>query len=763
MSAIGNLSAQPVLPYKNSSLPVSQRVDDLLGRMTTEEKLGQLICLLGWDSYQREGDDIRLSDKFRQEMDQRHVGMYWATFRADPWTQKTLTNGLTPRLAARTANAMQRYAVEHTRLGIPLLLAEESPHGHMAIGTTVFPTGLALAASFDTALMERVGHVMASEIRAQGAHISYGPVIDLSRDPRWSRVEESMGEDPLLSGEMAAAIVHGTGGGDLSRPDATIATLKHFIAYGASEGGHNGGHAQVGLRELHACFLPPFRKAIDAGALSVMTAYNAVDGVPCTSNRSLLTDLLRNDWGFNGIVVSDLYSIDGLAGTHQVAASMTQAGELALKAGVDVDLGGNAFSKLKNAVSDGLLPMAEVDKVVRRVLTLKFRLGLFEQPYVDEQKAAGTVASDAHTVVALEAARKCVTLLKNHNGILPLKKDKRILVVGPNADNVYNQLGDYTAPQAEGHVMTVLDGICQCVGASRVEYVRGCAVRDTSWNEIDLAVAAARRADVVVAVVGGSSARDFRTSYEQTGAAETTGLSDMDCGEGFDRASLSLLGLQGRLLEALKSTGRPLVVIYIEGRPLLKNWAAEQADALLTAFYPGEAGGTAIAEVLFGDYNPAGRLPISVPREVGQLPVYYNQLQTSWHDYMDLSARPLYPFGFGLSYSSFDYGNLTVTSNDNDTLSVTFDITNTSDRDGEDVPQLYYRYRSAPVAQPMRQLCAFTRVFLKAGETRQLTLKVSKDDLSVVMPDGSRRIPTSPLLLMLGSSSQDICLHAEIP
>ena len=745
------------LPYKNPELPVDERVEDLIRRMTPEEKLGQIICLMGWDSYDRDGEGISITEKFRQEINQRGVGMYWATFRADPWTEKTLNNGLNPKLAATAANAMQRYAIEQTRLGIPLLLAEEAPHGHMAIGATVFPTGLGLAATFDKQLIEQVGRVIASEIRAQGAHISYGPVLDLSRDPRWSRVEESFGEDPFLSGEMAEAMVKGTGGGNISNPDVTIATLKHFIAYGLSEGGHNGGHAQVGLRELHECFLPPFHKAVKAGALSVMTGYNAVDGIPCTSNDYLLSDILRQQWGFQGFVVSDLYSIDGLVGTHRTASSILQAGTQALNAGVDMDLGGNAFGKLKAAIDNGSLAVDKIDEAVRRVLTMKFRLGLFDHPYVDEVKAMEVVASKAHADLALEVARKSVTLLKNKNHVLPLSSTAKVLLVGPNADNIYNQLGDYTAPQPDGHVKTVADGIRQYVG-DRMTYVRGCAVRDTSWNEVGRAVEAALQADVVVAVVGGSSARDFRTSYEQTGAAESTGLSDMDCGEGFDRGFLSLLGHQNRLLEALKTTGKPLVVVYIEGRPLDKRWAAEKADALLTAYYPGEAGGSAIADVLFGKYNPAGRLPISVPTEVGQLPVYYNLRQNAWHDYMDLPARPLYPFGYGLSFSTFEYANLTAVPKDDNSFEVSFDITNTSDRDGEDVPQLYYRYQSAPVAQPQKQLCAFTRIMLKAGETRHITLSVSKDDLSLVMPDLSRAVPSSPILFMLGASSEDIRL-----
>ena len=294
-----------LLPYQDARLSAGQRAEDLLSRMTLKEKVGQMVCLMGWDSYDLDGRKVSTSEKFRNEVDQLYVGNYWATFRADPWTRKTLNNGLDPERAAMAANAMQRYAIEHSRLGIPLFLAEEAPHGHMAIGATVFPTGLGLSATFDTALVARVGAAVAQEVRLQGAHVSYGPVIDLARDPRWSRVEETFGEDHVLSGEMAEACIRGMGGGRLQQPFATLATLKHFVAYGGPEGGHNGAPAHVGLRELHECFLPPFQKAIAAGALSVMTAYNAIDGVPCTSYTMLLREVLRQQWGFRGLVVSD--------------------------------------------------------------------------------------------------------------------------------------------------------------------------------------------------------------------------------------------------------------------------------------------------------------------------------------------------------------------------------------------------------------------------------------------------------------------------
>ena len=756
-------SAAIKYPYQNASLPVEKRVEDLLSRMTIEEKVGQLVCLMGWDSYERNGNKVTVSEKFKHEVDSLHVGMYWAVFRADPWTQKTIANGLNPELAAQAANAMQRYAIEHSRLGIPIFFAEEAPHGHMAIGTTVFPTGLGMAATWSPDLMRQVGEVIGKEIRLQGGHISYGPVLDLSRDPRWSRVEETMGEDPYLIGEMGAAIVNGLGGGDLTLPYSTIATLKHFIAYGTTEGGQNGARSIVGPRELKQMFLTPFKRVLDAGALSVMTSYNSIDGVPCTSNRELFNNLLRDEWGFGrGFVVSDLFSIDGLKGTHRTVSSSQDAGIAALTAGVDVDLGGNCFARLIDAVKKGKVSQSILDQAVCRVLQLKFEMGLFDHPYVDA-KSTNEIHNTTSIATALQVARESITLLKN-DGILPLKKDTKVAVVGPNADNIYNMLGDYTAPQPEDKIITVYDGVKAMIGESHCIYAKGCAIRDTSNSNLTAAVKAANQADVVIAIVGGSSARDFKTSYEDTGAASANQMlvSDMECGEGFDRATLDLLGHQLDLLKALKKTGKPLVVVYIEGRPLNKNWAAENADALLTAYYPGEQGGNAIADVLFGDYNPGGRLPVSVPRHGGQLPVYYNKLLPNAHDYVEMSAQPLYPFGYGLSYTTFDYSGLVITQDQSGGCDVSFTLTNTGSCKGDEVVQLYLRDCMASVVQPDRTLKAFNRVTLEAGESRIITLHLDCDDFAIVGADMQWIAEPGTFDILVGASSADIRLQGEI-
>ena len=684
-------------PYRDATLSTDERVEDLLKRMTTEEKVAQLLCPLGW-TYDEKKDSVG-------------VGMLWATFRADPWTGRTLENGLTPRMAACRANELQRHAIEHTRLGIPLLLAEETPHGMMAIGSTTFPTGLGLGATFSTDLMKRMGEAILAEMKAEGATLGYGPVLDLARDPRWSRTEESMGEDPTLTGTLGAAIVNGMEG---------QCVLKHLAAYGMGEGGQNGAAINMGQHEVMQTYLPPFRKAIEAGALGVMTAYNAIDGVPSTCNPWLLRDILRMQWGFQGIVISDLYSINVLHNTLHVASSLKEAALMALEAGVNVDLGASAFGNGHFTIDNEQL----LDEAVRRVLRLKFKLGLFEHPYVDEGDTE-KVHCKEHIELARDIARASITLLKNSHSLLPLSRNTKIAVVGPNADNVYALLGDYTAPQPKGKVITIKEGLLQ----KGFRIVSG----------VD--------PDVIIAAVGGSSSRyEGKTAYEDTGAAKSTSSHPLnftlsESGEGLDRCSLDLLGNQQELLEALRQTGKPLVVIYIEGRPLLKNWAAEHADALLTAYYPGEQGGSAIADVLAGDYNPAGRLPISVPRNIGQLPVYYNRPWPQVHDYVEGSAAPLYPFGYGLSYTTFEYNNLKI-----DGRNISCTITNTGKYDGEEVVQLYVRRNKAGVVMPERQLSDFQRIFIPKGKSKTLTFTLEE---------------TEPCDIIIGASSQDIRLTGK--
>ena len=701
----------------------SSKVDSLLSQMTLEEKCGQLTCPIGFNFYERTGDSLDLSESFLGMMDTLPLGSCWAVLRADPWSRKTAETGLHPGESARLLNMMQRHAIEHTRLGIPLLFCEETPHGHMAVGTTVFPTGLGQASTWDPDLLRRMGEVMGEELRLQGAQVGYGPVLDIARDPRWSRMEETLGEDPCLAGVLGSAIVEGM-------QQHVCATLKHLAAYGIPQGGHNAATAEVGPNRLKSDYLPSFEQAVRHGAGSVMTSYNTIDGVPCTANKWLLQEILRDSWGFQGVVFSDLNAVNALWATHHVAADPAEAAALALKAGVDIDLGGyNYGGYLKEALRRGLVTEADIDRAVRHVLQLKYDLGLFDHPYVDESLAEQVVGCEEHRQLAKQLALESTVLLKN-NGILPLGESvKSIAVIGPNADNQYNQLGDYTAPQDPERVVTMLEGLKE-KGRAVVRYAKGCSVRDTEDADLEAAVKLAKASDVVVLVVGGSSARDFKTSYEETGAAIVDArVSDMDCGEGYDRSTLKLLGLQEELMRRVYAVGKPVVTVYVQGRPLDMNLAVEQSDALLTMWYPGMEGGSALADILWGDYNPSGKLPVSIPRSVGQLPVYYSQPVTG--DYVEESSKPLFSFGYGLSYSQFEYGEFQVEPLDGDRCRITVEVRNLGPYDGDEVVQYYLDPAKAqcqpissevPLSLSSKLLKGFQRIHLAAGETRKVVL-----------------------------------------
>ena len=752
--------------YKDPSAPVDERVSDLLGLMTTEEKIGQLCFPTGWEMYTKTGEQsVAPSELFKERMQAMPLGGFWATLRADPWTRKTLQTGLNPGLSAVALNELQRYMVEHTRLGIPLFFAEECMHGHMAIGTTVFPTGLGQGSTWNPALIQQMAEAIALETRLQGAHIGYGPILDLAREPRWSRVEETFGEDPVLTAKLGVSFVKGFQGKDIHAGRHIYATAKHFAAYGIPSGGHNGQQAFIGMRELFSDHLLPFRKATDAGIKSVMTSYNSIDGIPATAHRFLLKDILRDQWGFDGFIFSDLGSIEGIAGAR-VAPDTKHAAAMALQAGVDADLGGNAYGRnMAKALEEGLVSMQDIDKAVANILRMKFEMGLFENPYVDPGQASRLVRSKEHKQLAREVARQGTVLLKNSNGLLPLSKNiASIAVIGPNADNIYNQLGDYTAPQEHSNIVTVLDGINQAVSPkTTIRYAKGCAIRDTTQTNMEEALQIARQSKVVVLVVGGSSARDFKTEYIETGAATVASnrdeiLSDMESGEGYDRSSLDLLGDQEKLINALAATGKPLIIIYIQGRPLNMNNASEKADALLTAWYPGQEGGHAIADILFGDYNPAGRLPISIPRSAGQLPVYYTLGKQA--NYVEESSTPLYAFGEGLSYTDFKYGDLTIKES-KDQLQIACTVTNTGDVDGEEVVQLYIRDNISSVVTPSIQLKDFQRIPIRKGESKEVEFNLTHDDLSLYNQQMERVTEPGEFTVMIGAASNDIRLKGS--
>lgn len=754
--------------YKDASLSIEARTEHLLGLMTLQEKVGQLVQLFGWKVYERNGGQITLTESFKEEAAQGKIGSLYGVLRADPWTEVTLETGLSPREGAETMNAIQRYTIEHSRLGIPILFGEECSHGHMAIGATVFPVPLSLASAWNLELYERVCRAIALETRSQGGAATYSPVLDVVRDPRWGRTEETYGEDPYLASAMAEAAVRGLQGERLDADDSVVATLKHFAGYGSSEGGRNSAPVHMGLRELHEVDLKPFRAAVRAGAKSVMTAYNEIDGIPCTSDPYLLTDVLWKQWGFDGFVITDCGAINMLVWGHDTAASPEEAAASALKAGVDMEMSGDMFrAHLEQAVLNGRVDMAVLDEAVSRILRIKFELGLFERPYVDPERAARIIGSREHAALARQAALEGIVLLKNKDRLLPLSKDGagKIAVIGPNADNMYNQLGDYTSPQPRQNVSTVLDGVRNRLAHApeRVFYAPGCRIKDDSREGFDTAVETAAKADVVVLVLGGSSARDFGegTIDLRTGASIVTDSphSDMDCGEGIDRATLALSGVQRELAQEIAKLGKPLVVVYINGRPVAEPWIDERADAILEAWYPGQEGGNALADLLFGDANPSGRLTVSIPKDVGQLPVRYNGKRTTGRRYLETDTKPSYPFGYGLSYTEFEYGPLSLSDSEiaaNGSTRVTVCITNKGGRAGAETVQLYIGDKVSSVTRPAKELKGFAKVFLAPGETREVTFEIGTEQLSFVGRNLEETVEEGEFDVMVGPHSADV-------
>lgn len=756
------------MSYKNSSLPIPDRVELLLKAMTLNEKIGQLLQPFGWKTYTKENGEAVLSEAFKEQVRSGGIGSLYGVLRADPWTEVTLENGLSPEEGAKAVNEIQRYVIENSRLGIPVLFGEECSHGHMAIGATVFPVPLSVGSTWNVDLYRQMCRAIALETRSQGGAATYSPVLDVVRDPRWGRTEECFAEDPYLIGELAAAAVEGLQGERLDAEDSVIATLKHFVAYGSSEGGRNAGPVHMGMRELHESDLLPFRKGVEAGALSVMTAYNEIDGIPCTSNAYLLKELLRGEWGFDGFVITDCGAINMLASGHDVAGDGEQAAVLALKAGVDMEMSGEMFGKyLESAVEHQLLEVSVLDNAVRRVLSIKFKLGLFEKPYVDPAKAAEVIGCAEHARLARQIAQEGIVLLKNADQTLPLKKDtSKIAVIGPNANHMYNQLGDYTSPQQRSRIVTLLDGVRNKLGSGTEEQVLhalGCRIRGDSREGFEQALACAEQADIVIMAIGGSSARDFGegTIDLRTGASVVTGhvWSDMECGEGIDRAGLELLGVQLELVQEIYKLGKPVIVVYINGRPIVEPWIDEHAHAIVEAWYPGQEGGDAIADILFGDVNPSGRLTISVPKHVGQLPVYYNGKRSRGKRYLEMDNKPQYPFGYGLSYTEFRYDRLQVSPQQigpDEEAYVQIEVTNAGNAAGAEVVQLYVKDKISSVTRPNKELKGFRKVHLEAGETKTVSFTISREHLQLIDQSCEPVVEDGEFIIMVGKNAEDV-------
>lgn len=754
------------MTYQDSSKPIAERVEHLLGLMTTKEKVGQLVQPFGWKTYEVKEGRITLTDSFKEQVKDGGVGSLYGTLRADPWTGVTLETGLSPREGAEAVNQIQRYAIENSRLGIPILIGEECSHGHMAIGGTVFPVPLSIGSTWNVELYRDMCRAVALETRSQGGTVTYSPVLDVVRDPRWGRTEECFGEDPYLISEYAVASVEGLQGESLDSPSSVAATLKHFVGYGSSEGGRNAGPVHMGTRELMEVDMLPFRKAVEAGAASIMPAYNEIDGVPCTVNTELLGDILRKEWGFDGMVITDCGAIDMLASGHDTAEDGMDAAVQALSAGIDMEMSGEMFGKyLQTAIEQNKLEASVLDEAVRRVLTLKFKLGLFESPYVEPQIAEEVIGSEQHVELARQLAAEGIVLLKNEGKALPLPKDGGVIaVIGPNADQGYNQLGDYTSPQPPASVVTVLDGVRAKLGdvPDRVLYAPGCRIKDDSREGFEFALACADQADTVVLVLGGSSARDFGegTIDLRTGASKVTddALSDMDCGEGIDRMTLQLSGVQLEMAQEIHKLGKRMIVVYINGRPIAEPWIDNHADAILEAWYPGQEGGHAIADILFGDVNPSGKLTLSIPKDVGQLPVYYNGKRSRGKRYLEEDSQPRYPFGYGLSYTEFSYSDIQLSSDVigiGETAVVTVNVTNSGTREGSEVVQLYVSDVASKYTRPACELKGFRKISLKAGEKRKIEFTIGAEQLQYVGQDYKQVVEPGLFRIMVGRHVND--------
>ncbi len=755
--------------YLDSTRPIERRVSDLLSRMTLDERLAQLSGVWVYELL----EDMTFSDPKAKGLIGNGIGQI---------TRVAGASTLGPVASAELANRIQTFLVENTRLGIPAIVHEECCSGYMAQGATCFPQIIGIASTWEPELVEEMTSVIRTQMKSVGAHQGLAPVLDVTRDARWGRVEETFGEDPYLVSRMGVSYVKGLQGPDLKQ--GIVATGKHLVGYGISEGGLNWAPVHLAPRELHEVYLAPFEAAIKKAKLaSIMNAYHELDGIPCGSSGELLTEILRNQLGFDGIVVSDYMAINMLADYHHVAKDKGESARLALEAGIDIELPSTDCygQPLCQAIQGGTISESLIDEVVSRVLRMKFLLGLFENPYVDVEGISEVFDTPEQRSLARQMAQKSIVLLKNEGDLLPLKKDlSSIAVIGPNADSIRNMLGDYAYPShieitaflassdmidtprpeemdlSDTYVpmRSVLEGIKDRVSPqTRLYYARGCDVTDESKEGFAEAIEIARKSEVAVLVVGGKS-----------------GLTpDCTCGEFRDRAEIGLPGVQQELVRAIYETGTPLVVVLVNGRPFAIPWIAEHIPAIVEAWLPGEEGGEAVADVLFGDYNPGGKLPITFPRAVGQTPIFYGHKPSGgrsflFGDYVSLSAKPLFPFGHGLSYTRFEFDNLQIAPSQvgaEGQAQISADVENVGEWKGDEVVQLYVHDVLSSVTRPVKELKGFKRITLEPGEKRTVTFTLAVSQLGFYNRNMEFVVEPGTIEVMIGSSSEDIQLTGE--
>lgn len=750
---------------------IDARVNDLFNRMTLDEKLAQLGGVWATDLI----DENRLFSPFKaQNAIQEGIGHI---------SRIGAASLLPADQSAALANTIQKYLVEQTRLGIPAIVHEESCAGYMARGATTFPQSIGLASTWDPDLIYELATVIRTQMRAVGAHHTLAPVLDVARDPRWGRVEETYGEDPYLVTQIGKAYIRGVQGDDIR--NGIVATAKHFAGHGWSEGGRNWSIVRIPPREFREVFLPPFWAAIkEANVASMMNAYHELDGVPCGSSKELMVDLLRKEMGFDGVVVSDYFTLDALLNYHRVAADAQEAACQGIEAGIDIELPAWNYYRdpLRAAIESGKVDSSLVNESVKRVLGMKVQLGLFERPYVDDGKAIEVFNTVEQCALSLKAAEKSIVLLKNDN-LLPLPADlNSIAVIGPSADSIRLLQGDYHYPShLEGVFMahtnadapnplqnleavnfwdhfvpsvSVLAGIRAAVSPdTQIHYAQGCAINGTDMSGFDEAIAAAKQAQIAVVVVG-----------SQSGLAQPS-----NCGEFLDCADLTLPGVQQQLVEAIHATGIPVVLVLLNGRPYALPWIAENIPAIVEAWLPAQEGGTAVANVLFGKANPGGKLPMTFPRSSGQLPLYYNHkpsgCRSHWNvNYVDMSVTPLFPFGHGLSYTRFNYSSLLIAPEQvapAGTVTISVDVQNIGEREGDEVVQLYLSDRVGSVTRPVRELKGFKRITLQPGEKNTVIFNVPMTTLAFHNRDMEVVIEPGTMEVMVGSSSADIRASGE--
>ena len=738
--------------YLNPTLSIEKRVTDLMQRMTLEDKVSQMNQFVGLEHMRSGNPNDNKANNDAQG--------FYKDLSINDVTKLTIDGKIGSFLhvlTAKEANYLQELALK-SPLKIPLLIGIDAIHGNALVsGTTVYPSPIGLASTWDDSFLYSVGKQTAKEMRATGSHWAFTPNIDILRDPRWGRVGETLGEDPFMVGNMGASMINGFQQGDFTGTQKVIACAKHLIGGGESINGLNAAPADISLRTLREIHLPPYKKAIDAGVYSIMAAHNELNGVPCHMNKWLMTDILRDEFGFNGFYVSDWLDIERINTLHHTANDMKEASYLSVDAGMDMHMHGPKFTEaIIASVEEGKLSINRVNDACRKILTAKFKLGLFENRFVDLEKKEELIFTEEHKATALESARKGIVLLKN-NGILPLQKTtskKNIFVTGPNANN-QSILGDWHAAQPEENVTTIYEGI-KALGETKgysVNYFNsGENIRKIKDSKIKEATKRAKNADIAIVVVGDNSMR-----YK---------WKDKTAGENMARASLDLFGKQLDLIQAIEKTGTPVVIVLVNGKPISEPWLQQNIPAIIESWEPGNLGGQAVAEILFGDVNPSGKLPLTVPRSVGQLRMIYNHKPSAYfHKYADEKKTPLYPFGYGLSYTNYKYSKPLLSDNTltkENTILVTTEITNTGEVDGEEVAQLYIRDNVSSVTRPVKELKGYQRVFLKAGETKTVEFTLGAESLAFYDIDMNYVVEPGTFTIMTGSSSNNKDLKKTI-